>query len=57
MQKKIKSVSSIVTAVMADNPFSIELLMIRPVGERGFATPTAGAAVPTLESVILHYLR
>ena len=48
---------SIVTVMTADNPFSIVLLMIRPVGERGFATPTAGAGVPILELVILHYLR
>ena len=48
---------SVVTVVTADNPVSIVLLVIRPlVGERGFATPTAGAK-PTLESVILHYLR
>ena len=47
---------SIVTVVTADNPFSIVLLMIRPMGERGPATPTA-AGVPILESVILHYLR
>ena len=47
---------SIVTVVTADNPLSIVLLVIRPVVERGFATPTAGAA-PTLDSVILHYLR
>ena len=48
---------SVVTVMTADNPFSIVLLMIRPVGGRGFATPTAGPGEPTLESVILHYLR
>ena len=48
---------SIVTVVIADNPFSIVLLVIRSVGMRGPATPTAGAGVPPLESVILHYLR
>ena len=48
---------SIVTVVTADNPFSIVLLVIRPVGKRESATPTAGAGEPTLESVILHYLR
>ena len=48
---------SIVTVVTADNPLSIVLLVIRLVEERGSATPTAGAGVPTLELVILHYLR
>ena len=48
---------SIVTVVTADNPFSIVLLVIRLVWGRGFATPTAGAGEPTLESNILHYLR
>lgn len=48
--------SSVVTVVTADNPLSIVLLVIRPVGERGPTTPTA-AGVPILESVILHYLR
>ena len=48
---------SIVTVVTADNPLGIVLLVIRSVGKRGPATPTAGAGEPTLESVILHYLR
>ena len=47
---------SIVTVVTADNPFSIVVLVIRPVGRRGFATPTAGAE-PMLDTAILHYLR
>lgn len=52
----MKSILSTVTPTMADNPFSIVLLVVRLVGRRELpsATPTAGAGEPTLESVMLH---
>ena len=42
------------TPTIAVNLFSIVVLVTRPVGVRGFDTPTAGAGVPLLESDILH---
>ena len=50
----MKSMSSMDNPTIAVNPLSIVLLVTRPVGVRGFDTPTAGAGVPLLESDILH---
>ena len=49
----MKSMSSMDTPTIAVNPPSIVVLVTRPVGTRGFDTPTAGA-LPLLESDILH---
>ena len=50
----MKSMSSMDSPTIAVNPLSIVLLVTRPVGVRGFDTPTAGAGLVPLESDILH---